>query len=597
MARPGVQVLLAAGVAAALVCASGAACRRRPFAGPVALVTQRTAAGGTPRVATLAPGGETRAALVESASFLVDLPARPLLTFGIGLGWTGEGDAPGWYRLTVRCDDHVLAERTLNPRALREWRDVSVPIEGGARRATLAFDLRFTDRDGRVLPIPPGLVLGVGDPVVHDLDAYGRYRSILLVSIDTVRRDHVGAYGYARPTTPRFDALARGGILFDDAVSPSSWTLPAHLSMLTGVDPGRHGGVDMRHGFNRSVPSVPALLRASGFATRAVTSHLYVSSVYGLDDGFEHLDFRQDRKATEVADRGMDVLDRVGDRPFFVFLHLYDPHWHYDPPEWARRLFETGYDGSVTGNWQDFSRRDPKAVSAADLAHLLALYDGEIRYADTEVGRVLDHLAARGLDRSTLVVITSDHGEEFLDHGSWEHQKTLYEEVVRVPLAIRGAGLEPRRERAQVSTLDLAPTMLAWAGVAVPASVTGRSLLGALSEREAYGETDHTVDGTHKLFLRGGAARWKTILSLSADGKETRGEEWYDLSSDPAERNSVPPAPTVADPIRQRALERWRADRGAGGTARPVCLSPEQRERLRALGYVSGGSDEGCRER
>ena len=153
---------------------------------------------------------------------------------------------------------------------LREWRDVSVPIEGGARRATLAFDLRFTDRDGRVLPIPAGLVLGVGDPVVHDLGAYGRYRSVLLVSIDTVRRDHVGAYGYARPTTPRFDALARAGLVFDDAVSPSSWTLPAHLSMLTGVDPGRHGGVDMRHGFNRS----------SGFRFR-----WYVSGRHGSSSG------------------------------------------------------------------------------------------------------------------------------------------------------------------------------------------------------------------------------------------------------------------------------------------------------------------------
>src|SRR5260221_434488 len=166
----------------------------------------------------------------------------------------------------------------------------------------------------------------------------------------------------ARPTTPRFDALARAGVLFDDAVSTSSWTLPAHLSMLTGVDPGRHGGVDMRHGFNRSVPTVPALLRAAGFATRAVTSHLYVSSVYGLDDGFEHLDFRQDRKATEVADRGIDLLDRVGDRPFFVFLHLYDPHWHYDPPDWARRLFENAYAGSLTRELLDFSLPAPAAV-------------------------------------------------------------------------------------------------------------------------------------------------------------------------------------------------------------------------------------------
>src|SRR6266540_733475 len=181
MVRRRTQVVLAAGVAAGmaatLVVLAGAGCRRRAFHGPLPLVSQRTTTGSVPRVATLALGGETRAALVESASFVVDLPARPLLTFGIGLSWSGDGDAPGWYRLTVR------AERTLNPRALREWRDVSVPIEGGARRATIAFDLRFTDRDGRPLPIPAGLSLGVGEPVLHDLDAYGRARGVLLVSI------------------------------------------------------------------------------------------------------------------------------------------------------------------------------------------------------------------------------------------------------------------------------------------------------------------------------------------------------------------------------------------------------------------------------
>ena len=119
-------------------------------------------------------------------------------------------------------------------------------------------------------------------------------------------------------------------------------------------------------------------------------------------------------------------------------------------------------------------------------------------------------------------------------------------------------------------------------------------LLGPLPAREAYGETDHTVDGTRKLFLRGGAAHWKAILSLSPDGTETRKEEWYDLASDPGERESIVPLPAVADPIRRRARERWRGDRGGGVAARPVCLSPEQQERLRALGYVSGAPDEGC---
>jgi arylsulfatase A-like enzyme len=578
----------------ALVALLAAGCERAAFHGPVALLAQRTASGAAPKVTTLGMAGETRPALVEPAAFTVDLPRRPLLTFAIGLAWTGAGEPPGWYHVAVRAGDRILAERLVNPRALREWREVSVPLEGLGSRATLELDLRLTDRDGRPTAVPAGLTLGVGEPVLHDLDAYGRARGILLVSIDTVRRDHVGAYGYARPTTPRFDALAREGVLAEDAVSTSSWTLPAHLSMLTGVDPGRHGGVDMRHGFNRGAPTVPALLHGAGFATRAVTSHLYVSGVYGVDDGFDHLDFRQDRKATEVADHGLALLDRLGDRPFFLFLHLYDPHWHYDPPDWARRVFETSYSGPLTGLWQDFSRRDRATVTDADLAHLLALYDGEIRYADTEVGRVLDHLAVRGMDRSTMVLITSDHGEEFLDHGSWEHQKTLYEEVVRVPLAVRAPGLAPRREKAQASLLDVAPTVLSFAGLPVPASMGGRSLLAGPGDRDAYGETDHTVDGTRKLFLRGGAGRWKAIFSLSADGGETRAEEWYDLASDPAERRSVVPAPAVADPIRRRALERWRADRGGGSAARPVCLTPEQQERLRALGYVSGGSGEGC---
>ncbi len=378
----------------------------------------------------------------------------------MGVAFTGSpDDAPGWYRLRVRAGDRIVLEHTLNPRAARGWRDFSVSLEGLGRVAIVGFELRLADRDGADVPCPPGLVLGVSDPTVHDLDDYGKAKGVLLVSIDTLRRDHVGAYGYAPPTTPRLDALAREGVFCEDAVSSSSWTLPAHLSMFTSVDPGAHGGVDMSHGFNHAVPTLAALLRQAGFATEAVTSHLYVSPVYGLDDGFDHLDFRQDRKATDVANRAVDVLDRIGDRPFFLFLHFYDPHWHYDPPESTRRIFDKAYAGTITGRLQDFSRRSRSNVSAADLAHLIALYDGEIRYVDDELARVFDHLRARGLERGTLVLVTSDHGEEFLEHGSWEHQKTLYEEVVRVPRAAPIA-----RPTARPTTPSTAPTSCSCAG-------------------------------------------------------------------------------------------------------------------------------------
>ena len=572
--------------ALALLLALAAGCSRRA-PGPDRLLLHRTAEGAPSRAGSLATGGEARPALLRSASFDVRLPPRALLTFGMGVTFTGDlEDAPGWFRLKVRADDQVLLEHTLNPRAARGWRDFSLPLEGRGR-ARLGFELRLTDRDGVDVAWPPGLVLGVSDPTVHDLDDYGRAKGILLVSIDTLRRDHVGAYGYGPPTTPRLDALARESVFCEDAVSTSSWTLPAHLSLLTSVDPGAHGGVDMSHGFNRRVPTLAALLHQAGFATRAVTSHLYVSAVYGLDDGFDHLDFHQDRKATDVANRAVDVLDRIGDRPFLLFLHFYDPHWHYEPPENTRTIFDRSYTGTITGRLQDFSHRDRKSVSPADLAHLIALYDGEIRYVDDELGRVFDHVRARGLDRGTLVLVTSDHGEEFLEHGSWEHQKTLYEEVVRIPLFFRGPGVAPRREPGQTSLLDVAPTVLTWAGVPVPVPMQGRSLLARGGDREGYGETDHTVDGTHKLFLRAGARAWKTIVSLDREGGRVRGEEWYDLAADPGESRTASPPPSVAEPMRRQAMERWKAARRRGAGAPAVNLSPEQRERLRALGYVS----------
>jgi arylsulfatase A-like enzyme len=565
-----------------------AGCRREPFAGPLRLLETRDAAGALPRAGALSTGGETRPALLAPAAWKTVLPARALLTYGIGVSWAGAAEqAPGWAHFRVRAGGRVLDERTLNPREARGFRDVSLPLEGLGGSAALELDVRLTDREGVPIATPPGLVLGIAEPTLHDLADYGRARSVILVSIDTVRRDHVGAYGYAKPTTPCFDALGGEGVLFDDAVSTSSWTLPAHLSMLTSVDPAVHGGTRMERGFARNVPTLAQLLKDKGFATEAVTSHLYVSATYGLDAGFDHLDFRQDRKATEVADRAIAILDRVGDRPFFLFLHLYDPHWHYDPPLDTLRLFETGYAGSLTGFWQDFSKRDRASLTPADLAHLEALYDGEIRYADNEVGRVLEHMKARGLERGTLVVMTSDHGEEFLDHGSWEHQKTLYEEVVRIPLALRGPGIGPRRESAPVSLLDVAPTILAWLGEQPPPSFRGRNLLAPGGDTETYGETEQTPDGSRKLFLRAGAKRWKAILSLDRTAPELRKEEWYDLAADPAEQRSAPPPASISEAIRKRALERWREDRARGGPGTPVSLTPEQRERLRALGYVA----------
>jgi arylsulfatase A-like enzyme len=584
--RHAIRLAVAALAVCPVVVLVASGCRTEPFAGPLRLLERRTIEGRLAKAGAVASAGDTRPALLEPARYRVSLPGRPLLTFAMGVSYAGEGEAPGWYRLTVRAGESVIADKTLNPRAAHGWRDVSVPLEGLGTKTDLAFDLRYTDRDGRALPVPTGLVLGVADPTVHDLDAYGGAKGIVLISIDTLRRDHVGAYGYEKPTTPRLNALARTGVLCQDAVSTSSWTLPAHLSMLTSADPAAHGGVDMEHGFNHRLPTLAATLKQAGFATQAITSHLYVSSVYGADDGFDRLDFHQDRKADDVAGHALDVLDRVGDRPFFLFLHFYDPHWHYDPPEPERRLFAGEYHGTITGRWQDFRDRTRANTSAEDLDHLRALYDGEIRYTDDEIGRVLDHLEARGLERGTLVVVTSDHGEEFLEHGGFEHQKTLYEEVIRIPLMFTGPGVVARRETAQVTLLDVMPTILAWARVEPLAPMQGKSLLASPGEREAYGETDHGAGGTRRLFLRAGENRWKTVFTYDRKTEKLAGEEWFELSADPGETSSVPPRADIAQGVRQRLLARWHEARGRGVGAPTVELTAEQKERLRALGYV-----------
>jgi arylsulfatase A-like enzyme len=537
-------------------------------------------------VETIAIGGESREALLTTQSWTLAFPRRAILTFGVGARFDGSGEAPGWGRFVAALDGREIAKETVNPRAAHDWKDVVVELDDPPRKGTLSLAIRFTDKDGQDLPQPSDLQLAVSDPVIHDRAAYGLKKGAILISIDTLRRDHVGAYGYAAPTTPVLDGLARGGLLAEDAVSVSSWTLPSHLSMLTSVLPGAHGGTDMKRGFNRSVPSVAEILKARGIATHAVTSHLYVSPTYGVEAGFDSMNFRQDRIAENVANHAMDLVDRFGDRPFFLFLHFYDPHWHYAPPADVLKLFETSYFGSLTGNLNDFQKLRPSQVSRADLDHLLALYDGEIRYTDNQIGRLIAHLKERDVLRGALLLVTSDHGEEFLEHGSWEHQKTLYEEVIRIPLLMSGPSVTARREARPVSLLDVAPTILDFLSIPPGPNMKGVSLLRPLTEtREMYGETDHTLDGSRLSFLRGGATLWKAILRSDPLKRTERSSEWYDLAVDPGERTNRPPAEALRASIEARARDLALRSRSTAAS-RPVELSAEQKEKLRALGYI-----------
>jgi arylsulfatase A-like enzyme len=362
--------------------------------------------------------------------------------------------------------------------------------------------------------------------------------NVLVISVDTLRRDHLGCYGYERDTSPNIDALAARGVVFSNALSTSSWTLPSHASMLTGRYPSSHGLRDDGVKLAPAVPTLAESFRRNGYHTLAVVSHVYVSSAFGLERGFDAFDDSlieggaTNPLAEQVTDRFLALLRASPNRPFFGFVHFFDPHWPYTAPEpFARRFADPAYAGPIDGSVESllpyfFASR---AMSEPDREETLARYDGEVAYLDQQIGRLIDGLRKEGdLDR-TVVVLVGDHGEEFMEHGQLGHGKTLHGEVVRVPFVLAGhPSLEPGSRRDDlVSLIDLAPTLLELSGAEAPPGVDGRSLLAHEGlDRAVFSESIRF--GVEMRALRRG--RYKLIHIPSEDR-----ELYYDLLNDPGE--------------------------------------------------------------
>jgi arylsulfatase A-like enzyme/Tfp pilus assembly protein PilF len=393
-------------------------------------------------------------------------------------------------------------------------------------------------------------------------------RNVLLISIDTCRADRLSAYGFPRQTTPNIDAVAETGTLFHNAVAPVPITLPAHATMLTGMIPPRHGVRDNAYYvLDPGHTTLAELLRDHGYRTAAFVAAFVLDSRFGLDQGFEHYDDRLERvggvhvigetPAAEISDRAIEWLEGHPGEPFFLFLHYYDPHMPYDPPE--------PFASDPAG--------DP--------------YAGEIAYADASLGRVLDKLRQLEAYDSTLIVITGDHGEMLGEHGEDTHAYFIYDGAIRVPLVIKLPGQRsPRRVGEPVGLVDITPTVAGLLGLPLTVEVQGIDLSptlrgeGALpSGRHLYCEsTEPTKYGANPLFGLV-TERWKYI--------ETTRPELYDRTSDPGESHDLAEEqPDVRGDLRERLASVLRA--GPGGAAPDTALDPESRERLRSLGYASG---------
>ena len=459
-------------------------------------------------------------------------------------------------------------------------------------------------------------------------------RIVLLLSIDSLRPDHLGLYGYERFTSPVLDEVARAGVVFEDASSAAPWTLPSHASMLTGLYPLRHRVVSSKTRLPDEVPTLAASFAAHGFDTAAVINSEWLKKEnFQLTRDFEKYlwaDTSLDRKAPNrwVTDQAIEWIAGQGEKPLFLFAHYYDLHSDDTSEPYFEKLFARPYQGTVTGTgWelkqavleQDYIESchrnfDAERCSfgseyvvdesvhrlhfdAADVRHLIDLYDAQIRQLDTELSRLFAALRKHEVLERTLLVVTSDHGEEFMEHGRVEHFIPTYQQVLHVPLMIRGPGIPAgMRVEAPVSSVDIVPTLLKLAGLPLPADLDGLDLAPLWSggevqpfeERFLYGEAAGGIqynffgDGFFPVFRSVRQGRYKLIY-------ESKGDSYalYDLAADPGEQHDITPRePEIAARLIQEMSERYAGFRPEPEIGNEVVLDPEDLERLRALGYV-----------
>jgi len=429
--------------------------------------------------------------------------------------------------------------------------------------------------------------IGDGPRAIELLETTRLADNVILVSIDTLRADRLGCYGADRPLTPELDRLAAGGVLFERAYAAAPWTLPSHASLFASEWP-HATGIGTYDAPGHLVPEVVTLaevLREAGLETAGFTGGGYLSDAFGLERGFDvfegHLERSDMADVARLAGAWLDARDRS--RPFFLFLHTWEVH-QYDPPEAFRRRWVRPYAGALAAvdsvaNFLQNRGAKPagKPLTESDLRYARDLYDACVASVDTELGKLCERLRAEDLLERTLVVVTSDHGQEHAEHGGTGHGYTLYEEDVRVPLVVALPSLAARRVATPVSLVDLAPTIAALAGVEAPARWRGQDLLSPEHEpRSCF------LGAAYRPLVGAVGAQRKVILRASGGAPC----EVYDLASDPGERGSLP----ATDEL--RPLLRGLLDEYLTGAA-PVTVAdsrPGLGQELEALGYLGAGA-------
>jgi arylsulfatase A-like enzyme len=424
--------------------------------------------------------------------------------------------------------------------------------------------------------------------------------SLVIYLADALRADRLGAYGHAAPTSPRFDAFAREALLFADAWAQSSWTRPALASIFTGLTPTAHAVSGLRGGLAADLVTLAEVLERRGRRTGAFVANAVVTPRLGFAQGFgtwngPRPEAVYGKPGRTVVERALGWLDGARG-PFFLYVHTMEAHGPYGPePEHWAPFRPPGY----RGNTDTGALARKPAPSGEELRFLDSAYQGEVRQGDAAFGLLLDGLRQRRLLDEAVVVFVSDHGEALAEHGGTGHGGTLYQEVLRIPLAVRlpGARRGGVRESRPVQQADLTPTLLSLLGAPLPQSMEGRDLSAwwrdglapqddpVLLSRLQFGDFEEH----DKAAVRVG--RFKLVVNHGAEGRAgEKAIELYDLVSDPRESKNLAASHAVARGYLERELRRAEAQalalRHRLRAGHDVPLTGEERERLRALGYV-----------
>ena len=434
--------------------------------------------------------------------------------------------------------------------------------------------------------------------------------NVILITIESLRADHVGCYGYRRDTTPNIDALAAEGTRYEQAHAVTSWTLTSHASMFTGLYPSAHRVILPQDRLSDAHTTAAEVLSAHGYQCAAVVGGPYLRKTFNLHQGFEYYDESVAAASNEEAHKDVtnpemaEAMERFlrekrdPKRPFFLFAYYWDVHYDFIPPppydtmfvpEGAEKIESIQF-GPIVALGKD--------ISQAQLDYLIAQYDGEIRCTDEYLGRLWALLRELDLWDNTTIILTADHGEQFFEHGYLGHKHDLYAESLHVPLIIRRAGqTQAARDSRVVNLIDLCPTILGFAGCEPPAPHSGRSLLneGADAEKATFFEltttwtlTDLETGRQQHYNDRWVAARRGRYKLLHVLG--TKFWQLYDVIDDPGERHPLGPDHEQAAVALQGRLEHWQGAMKElaelwepGPKARP---SEEEIRRLRSLGYI-----------